>query len=86
MTGMRKRIYVVCGSILLCMAVCLAAACTSSRDGTASGKGSDSSADGSASVNDPNGSPTYDRAEVYRDSALGASVVYANDAANGVQA
>ena len=39
MTGMRKRIYVVCGSILLCMAVCLAAACTSSRDGTASGKG-----------------------------------------------
>lgn len=86
MTGMRKRIYVVCGSILLCMAVCLAAACTSSRDETVSGKGSDSSADGSASVNDPNGSPAYDRAEVYRDSTLGASVVYANDAANGVQA
>ncbi len=84
MLGMRKRICIIFGTVAVCAAVCFTAACTSKTNGGAGTKDG-SSGNGGTPVNDPNGSQTYDTAEVYRDSTLGATVVFANEAANAVQ-
>lgn len=83
MAGIKKRICIMLGSAVLCAAVCFTASCTGTKDGTSGTKGGSASENG-APVEDPN-ADAYETAEVYRDSTLGATVVYANAAANGVQ-
>jgi lipoprotein len=85
MMGFGKRLCIIFGTAAVCAVICITAACTSKTDGTSGTKDSSLVLHNGDPVNDPNGGQTYNRAEVYRDSTLGATVVYANDAANGVQ-
>lgn len=85
MVGLGKRLCIIFGTAAVCAAICFTAACTSKTDGTSGTKNGSLVSNNGDPVNDPNGGQTSNRAEVYRDSTLGATIVYANEAANGVQ-
>lgn len=78
----RKRLYTILGAAVLCAAVCLtAASCKNNSSGGGSGKGIPSDGSGTDVPNTAVG----DKAQVYRDSKLGSTIVFAGDMKNQVQ-
>ena len=81
MNHVKKKIGCMIGIAILC---CMAVSCTSGGSATKNGKGGASVTGGQDEVVNEQPNPDSN-AQVYRDSTLGASVVYANQMANTVQ-